>query len=175
VPIPEQIEAKKLADYLEVMTKAVFQAGASWAMIDNKWPAFKSAFANFDAKKIASFTDADMERLANDASIYRSRAKIEGTIANARTMIALDKEFGSFAKYLRSKSDYAALSKDIKKHFKYVGELSVYYFLFRVKEPVPHFEEWIETIEGDHPRMREMIDLARSKAPRNVSSMRQVH
>ncbi len=167
MPIPEQIEPKKLADYLEVMTKAVFQAGVSWAMIDNKWPAFKKAFAKFDPEKVASFTESDVERLLNDTSIFRSRAKIEGTIANAKTMIAMDREFGGFAEYLRSKNDYAALSKDIQRRFRYIGELSVYYFLFRVKEPVPKFEEWIGTIEGDHPRMREMIEQARSKAARS--------
>jgi hypothetical protein len=41
--------------------------------------------------------------------------------------------------------------------------MSVYYFLFRVGEPVPEFEDWIKTIEGDHPRMREMVEFHNSK------------
>ena len=161
--IPEQIDAKSLADYLEVMTRAVFQAGVSWAMVENKWPAFQKAFANFDAKKVAKFGDAQVEKLSNDASILRSRNKIVATVKNAQTLIELEKEFGDFQKYLRSKPSYAELSKDLRKRFKYMGEMNVYYFLFRVKEPVPDFETWIVTIEGEHPRMREMVELATKK------------
>jgi 3-methyladenine DNA glycosylase Tag len=161
--IPEQIDARTVDDYLEVMTKAVFQAGVSWAMVENKWPAFRKVFAGFSARDIAQFTDADIERLSNDASILRSRNKIAGTIKNAQTMVALEDEHGDFRKYLRSKLDYKALSKDLQKRFKYMGEMNCYYFLFRVKEPVPEFEAWIETIEGHHPRMREMVELGLKK------------
>jgi len=48
---PERINAKSLDDYLAVITRAVFQAGLRWALIDAKWPAFQNAFANFDTKK----------------------------------------------------------------------------------------------------------------------------
>jgi 3-methyladenine DNA glycosylase Tag len=161
--IPEQIDAKSLDDYLEVMTKAVFQAGVSWAMVENKWPAFRKAFAEFKARDVARFAEADIERLANDASILRSRNKIVGTIKNAQAMVALEDEYGDFRKYLHSKADYKSLSKDLQKRFKYMGELNCYYFLFRVKESVPEFEGWIQTIEGHHPRMREMVELALKK------------
>ncbi|MFT2628497.1 DNA-3-methyladenine glycosylase I, partial [Escherichia coli] len=69
------------------MTRAVFQAGVSWAMIENKWKNFQTAFDNFDADKVANYTDADIERLANDQGIFRSRAKITGTIANAKMLV----------------------------------------------------------------------------------------
>jgi 3-methyladenine DNA glycosylase Tag len=158
--IPLQIDAKSLDDYLEVITRAVFQAGVSWAMVENKWPAFRKAFANFDTRKVASFSEADIERLSNDASILRSRNKIVATVKNAQVLVALEDEYGDFRKYLHSKPDYADLSKDLRKRFKYMGEMNCYYFLFRVKEPVPEFEGWVKTIEGDHPRMREMVELA---------------
>jgi 3-methyladenine DNA glycosylase Tag len=163
--IPERIDAKSLADYLEIITKAIFQAGVSWKLVDSKWAAFREDFAGFDPKKIAAFTEADVERLMQDERILRSRKKIEGTIENARTILELEQQSKGFKNYLRSKSSYKELSADMRKRFKYMGELSVYYFLFRVKEPVPPFEEWITTIEGDHPRMREMIDLARETDP----------
>jgi 3-methyladenine DNA glycosylase Tag len=161
--IPEQIDPKGLSDYLEVMTKAVFQAGVSWALVDKKWDGFKRAFKNFDPSAIAAFNEEDIERLMSNEEILRSKNKITGTIKNATTMLALEKEFGTFNNYLRSKDTYAELSTDIRKRFKYVGELSVYYFLFRVKEPVPPFDDWITTIEGHHPRMKEMVDLAKEK------------
>lgn len=161
MPVPEQIDADRLADYLEIMTKAVFQAGVSWALIDKKWPSFRKAFADFEPTAVADFGEAEIERLCQDASILRSRNKIAGTIKNARTMLELEKEFGSFRDYLHTLPDYQAASKDLRKRFKYMGELNVYYFLFRVKEPVPPFEDWIKSIEGDHPRMREMVELSR--------------
>ena len=158
--IPEQIDATKLDDYLEVMTKAVFQAGASWTMVENKWKNFQAAFDNFDAHKVAKYTDADVERLVNDQGIFRSRAKIVGTIANATMLVQLDKEWHGFKQYLHSKKSYKELSADLKKRFKYMGDMNAYYFLFRVNEEVPDFEKWIVTIEGEHPRMREMVEAA---------------
>ena len=161
--IPEQIDVSSLNDYLEVMTMAVFQAGVRWADVHSRWPAFQECFENFDVKKVASFTEKDVDRLAENPGILRSRRKIAATITNAQTLLSLDKEFGGFANYLHSKEDYKELSKDIQKRFKYVGELSVYYLLFRVKEPVPPFEDWIQTIEGHHPRMAEMVKLAETR------------
>ena len=163
--IPERIKPQALSDYLEIMSKAVFQAGVSWKLIDNKWDAFREVFHGFDPVRVSAFTAADVERLMADERILRSRKKIEGTIKNATAIIELDKEFGSFDKYLRSKSEYKRLAADMRKRFKFMGDLNVYYFLFRIEQPVPNFEEWLTTIEGDHPRMREMVDLARETDP----------
>jgi 3-methyladenine DNA glycosylase Tag len=160
MPIAERINPTSLGDYLEVMTKAVFQAGLRWSLIDSKWPAFRKAFENFDAEKVAAFTDADVERLAQDEGIIRSAKKIEGTVQNARAMIEMERKFGSFQNYLRSFDSYEPLSADIRKRFAFMGEMSVYYFLFRVREQTPPFDEWITTIPGHHPRMREMVEHA---------------
>ena len=163
--IPERIRPQSLADYFEIMTRAVFQAGVSWKLVESKWEAFREVFANFDPQRVAAFEENDIDSLMQDSRILRSKKKIEGTIKNARTILDLEREFGGFKNYLRSKSSYEQLSADMRKRFKYVGELSVYYLLFRVNEKVPPFEEWITTVEGDHPRMKEMIDLARTKDP----------
>jgi len=165
MPIPERIEPKSLADYLDVLTKAVFQAGVSWKLIDDKWQAFREAFEDFDPSKVARFTEADVQRLMSDQRLVRSKKKIQATIHNARTLLELDRKHHGFRNYLHSKGSYEELSTDIRKRFKFVGELSVYYFLFRVNEKVPYFENWLTTIEGEHPRMREMIDLARQTDP----------
>lgn len=175
--IPERITPAKLGDYLAILTRAIFQAGLSWALIESKWEDFRAAFHDFDPERVASFSDAEIAWLAEESSIVRSRKKIEGTVANAQTMLALDREFDGFANYLRSFSSYDALRSDIRKRFKFVGDLSVYYFLFRVGEPVPPYAEWAKTVEGKHPRVREMLALggdltarqdlmkARKKAP----------
>lgn len=164
--IPEQITPTKLADYLEIMSKAIFQAGLRWSMIDAKWPDFLRAFDSFDPNIVANYGAKDVKRLSEDASIIRSPKKIEGTIENARLILALDAEFNGFENYLHSFETYEALGKDIKKRFKFMGELNVYYFLFRLKEPVPPFEAWITTIEGEHPRMREMVEHAEKSSTR---------
>jgi DNA-3-methyladenine glycosylase I len=71
-----------------------FQAGLSWATILRKRPAFRTAFRDFDPDLVASFTDADVERLMLDAGIVRNRLKIQATITNARATLALRDDGG---------------------------------------------------------------------------------
>ncbi len=77
-----------------------FQAGLSWSTILHKRPAFRAAFRHFEPDVVASFDAADMSRLLADESIVRNRAKIEATIGNARSLLALQASEGSFAAYL---------------------------------------------------------------------------
>src|SRR4029077_17097593 len=72
-----------------------FQAGLSWLTILNKRESFRSAFANFDAERIARFGARDVTRLLGDAGIVRHRGKIESTINNAQRVLALREECGS--------------------------------------------------------------------------------
>jgi len=76
------------------------QAGLSWYTILRKRAGYRAAFADFDASRVARFTPARVERLMNDASIVRNRAKIEATIGNAKCFLALQNERGSFCDYL---------------------------------------------------------------------------
>jgi hypothetical protein len=91
------------------------------------------------------------------------RRKVVATIANARALDAIDREYGGIPNYLRSFDGYDGLAADMRKRFAFMGEMNVWYFLFRVGEPVPPFEKWIETIRGEHPRMREMVLQARAQ------------
>jgi 3-methyladenine DNA glycosylase Tag len=161
--IPERIEPRGLADYLAVMSQAIFQAGLSWALIASKWDAYLRLFEGFDPTIVAAFGEGDIERLMADGGVVRTRKKLVATVDNARTMLALEREFGSMRAYLRSFESYEALAADLRKRFKFLGELSAYYFVFRVGERVPRFEDWEKTIPGDHPRMREMIAQARDR------------
>lgn len=156
--VPKKITPTKLGDYLEVMTRAVFQAGVSWAQIENSWPAYCDAFERWDIQKVATFKEKDVERLMQFPGVMHSKKKIVGTIKNANAIIAADREFNGFKNYLNSKSSFDELSKDMKKRFSFLGELSAYYFVFRVGGPVPDFDTWIKSIDGDHPRMREMVE-----------------
>ncbi len=76
------------------------QAGLSWITILRKRENYRKAFSDFDADKVAAFTDADVERLLQDAGIIRNRLKIKATISNAKLFLGIQKEFGSFSNYI---------------------------------------------------------------------------
>lgn len=76
------------------------QAGLSWITILRKRENYRKAFVGFNAQKIASFTEADIERLMLDPGIVRNRLKIQSTITNAQQFLAIQKEFGSFSDYM---------------------------------------------------------------------------
>jgi 3-methyladenine DNA glycosylase Tag len=142
---------------LAVITRAVMQAGMSWAFIEARWTDYLAAFENFDAGKVAAYGDTDVDRLMNAAGIIHSKSKIEGTIRNARALIELERQHGSIRAYQTSFPDYNAIRKDVKERFAFVGDLSTYYWLFRTGAPVPDLEEWMKFQDRDHPRMREMV------------------
>jgi 3-methyladenine DNA glycosylase Tag len=139
---PTKIKPSGTADYLEVLTKAVFQSGISWRVIDAKWPGFREAFAGFDPKKVSRFNEQDVDRLVADTRIVRNRRKIEATVDNAIEMLALEKEFGSMKAYLRSHAGFEETVADLRRRFRFVGDTGAYYFLHVVGERVPPHEEW---------------------------------
>jgi hypothetical protein len=160
--IPERLEPRDLSDYLAVLSRAIFQAGLSWKLIESKWDAYLRLFDGFDPVLVAAYGEDDVARIMADGGVVRTHKKIVATIENARTLLALDAAHGSFRTYLRSFPGYPELAADLRTRFRFLGDLSVYYFLFRVGEAVPRFEDWETTIPGDHPRMREMIAHARA-------------
>jgi 3-methyladenine DNA glycosylase Tag len=140
---PKQITPTNLSDYLQILSKVVFQSGMSWKVIDTKWPGFVEAFDGFDPAIVAAYSPDTLDALTADTRIIRNRRKIEATVANAQTLLELDHEFGGFGKYLKSKGgDFDALVRDMRKRFKFVGTFGAYYFLYVVGEPVPSHEEF---------------------------------
>jgi len=142
VAAPKQINPKSLADYLEVISKAAFQAGISWQVVESKWPGIKESFDNFDPAVIATYTGTKMADLLEDDRVIRNHLKLEAVVFNARRMLELDKQYKGFKKYLRSFGSYEELVKDLRKNFKFLGEMGAYYFLYVVGEKVPDWEEW---------------------------------
>jgi DNA-3-methyladenine glycosylase I len=142
---PTQIEPARLADYLDVLTRAVFQSGMSWRVVEAKWSGFRAAFADFDPATVAAFTDDDVERLAADTRIIRNRRKIEATITNAEALLALDAQPGGFVGWLRSRGEFDATVAALRSEFRFLGDMGAYYLLYVVQEPVPPHEEWMET------------------------------
>ena len=140
---PNRIPIEGANDYLEVLSKAVFQAGMSWKVVDAKWPGIKEAFRDFDVETVADLGESELDGLTNDTRVIRNRRKLEAVVQNARRLIELDSEFGGFQKYLRSHEDFAAVVKDLRKNFKFLGEVGCYFFLYAVGEEVPPHEEWM--------------------------------
>lgn len=107
------------------------QAGLSWTTILNKKENFYKAFKDFDIAKVARFNEKNIEQLLQNAGIIRNRLKIESTIANAKTILGLQKEFGSFKKWLdvnhpKTKEEWVKL---FKKTFRFTGGEIVNEFL----------------------------------------------
>ena len=70
----------------EALTLGVFEVGLSWSIVFGKREAFRKAFRGFDVARVAAMTERDVDRLVQDASIIRNRAKIQATFDNARAM-----------------------------------------------------------------------------------------
>lgn len=96
------------------------QAGLSWITILRKRENYREAFARFDPQKIAEFTEADVERLLQDPGIIRNRLKIKAAITNAKHFLEVQKEFGSFDRYLYS---FMPGNKPLKNNYKSLGDI----------------------------------------------------
>ena len=139
---PARIKPQSLGDYLEVMSKAVFQSGMSWRVVETKWPGIRDGFRGFDAQAVARMGEPDIDALATDTRVIRNRRKLEAVVSNANRMIELEAQHGTFRAYLRSQDSFAATVSDLRKQFKFLGETGSYFFLYVVGEPVPPYEEW---------------------------------
>lgn len=128
----------------EKLSLEAFQSGLSWRTILNKRDAFRAGFANFEIARVAAFTEADVDRLLQDAGIVRHRGKIEAVINNAARAQELIAEAGSIAAFVwryeaketalpqsRSTSpESEALSKALKKRgWRFVGPTTVFAFM----------------------------------------------
>lgn len=129
--------------YFEEMTTAVFRSGFSWDVIENKWPGFREAFADFDIDAVAAYDMHDFDRLVEDEAIVRNARKIQATIDNARAMQGVIEKHGSFHDYLRSLDGepYKQRAKTLADKFSYLGRTGTFTFLWFVGEEVPDWEE----------------------------------
>ena len=108
----------------EVMSLQVFQAGLTWRMILNKRDGFRSAFDNWSISTVAGFGPAEVESLRNDPGIIRNRLKIQATVDNARTVLSLQSEHGSFCNWfydVLEGTEYPAIQKTLRGMFKFMG------------------------------------------------------
>lgn len=143
IEVPPRITPSGDAGYLEELTKAIFRAGFSWRVVRQKWENFCRGFEGFELVKVASFGTEEITRLFNDTSIIRNKRKILATVDNARTMLDLSDEDGSFRNYLRSLDhlDYYQRVKLLTSEFRGLGRTGAFVFLHCVNEPTPSWQE----------------------------------
>jgi DNA-3-methyladenine glycosylase I len=132
----------------EFITLEGAQAGLSWNTILRRRDGYRAAFRDFDVAAVGAFDDAEVERILREGNIIRNRQKVVSTVANARAIVAVQREFGTFAEYVWSfvpngrpiRRDYKqlpattaesdALSKALKKRgFGFVGPTICYAFM----------------------------------------------
>ena len=144
VPLRDE---QKLFEFLVLET---FQAGLSWITVLRKRENFRKVLDNFDYKKIALYNEIKIAELLQDHGIIRNKLKVKATISNAVAFMKIQKEYGSFSKYIwgfvndkpiqnniKSMSEVKAtsatsdkLSKDLKKRgFKFVGPTMIYAYM----------------------------------------------
>jgi DNA-3-methyladenine glycosylase I len=132
----------------EALTLGVFEVGLSWAIVFGKRNAFRNAFRGFEVAKVAAMTAEDVDRLVQDASIIRNRAKIQATVDNARAMMSASPGLAALAESYeltrkrapRSLADLPtstpqaeAFAKELKAQgYRFVGPTSVYAFMQNV-------------------------------------------
>jgi len=110
------------------------QAGLSWETILKKEASFRAAYSNFHLQKVAAYTEVDRERLLANPGIIRNKLKVNAAIENAKTIVGLQKEYGSFEKWLehhhpKTKEEWVKL---FKKTFKFTGGEIVNEFLMSI-------------------------------------------
>ena len=138
---PPQITPKGPDDYLEQLSKPVFQACINWRVVNAKWPGIKKGFHDFKIERVARMSDREVDKLMKDESVIRARPKLNAVVHNASALLELERA-GGIKKHLRSFDDYEDLATDLKKRFKFVGDSGMYHFLWTVKQPVPEWRTW---------------------------------
>jgi len=132
----------------EALTLGVFEAGLSWSVVFGKRDAFRSAFHDFDPEQVAAMTESDIDRLVQDPSIIRNRAKIRATVENARAMRSASPSLAALARSYESTRERAprsvaelptstsqadAFARQLKAQgYRFVGPTSVYAFMQNV-------------------------------------------
>ncbi len=130
-------------EYFARLTKSVFTAGLNWSVVENKWPDFQKAFAEFSIPKVAKFSEKNVKTLMANTGIVRNEKKIQATIHNAGEFLKLQKEFGSVKKYIDSYGkDEEGLQSNVQSRFQHVGPMTARTFLWSSGCPLtPNKEE----------------------------------
>ena len=127
------------------MSKAVFNAGFSYQVVNNKWEDIKEVFYDFEPKIISNWTVDEISKALNSPKIIRNSRKVTAIVSNAKVFLDLLNKYRTFENYLKSfrEKPYEEKQKILSKQFKWLGPTGAHFFLWSIGEDAPPCEQII--------------------------------
>ncbi|NVM18660.1 MAG: DNA-3-methyladenine glycosylase I [Candidatus Lokiarchaeota archaeon] len=140
--IPPQRKPVDEKGYFEILSKAVFNAGFSYQVVNTKWECIKEVFEEFDPEIISNWTIDEISNALESPKIIRNAKKVKAIVSNAKIFLEIIKKQGSFEDYLKSfrEKSYEEKQQIIAKKFKWLGPTGAHFFLWSIGEKVPPCE-----------------------------------
>ena len=134
------------SDLLEALSGHVLAGGLSWRLVEGRWEALRAALADFDPGVLGALDGAAIERLMEAPGVIRNATKLEAVACNARSVLELAAEHGSFGAWLESLRDdrWEERMAALRARLSRVGERTAWRFLTGIGEPVPQPPPWEE-------------------------------
>ena len=141
--IPPRQKPNDEKGYFEILSKAVFNAGFSYQVVNRKWEGIMEIFHEFDPTIISDWTVDEIAEALESPKIIRNSNKVKAIVSNAKIILELLEKFGSFENYLKSFRDktYKEKQKILAKQFKWLGPTGAHFFLWSVGEDAPPCEQ----------------------------------
>ena len=144
--IPPQQKPDDEKGYFEILSKAVFNAGFSYQVVNTKWEGTKEVFKDFYPKIISNWTNDDIFDALESPKIIRNGKKVKAIVSNAKIFLELVEKHMSFDNYLKSfrNKTYEERQQIIAKQFKWLGPTGAHFFLWSIGEDAPPCEAVIK-------------------------------
>ncbi len=144
--IPPQEKPVDEKGYFEILSKAVFNAGFSYQVVNTKWEGIKEVFEEFNPKILSNWTIDEISDALESPKIIRNAKKVKAIVSNSKVFLELVEEYNSFENYLKSFRDktYEERQQIIAKQFKWLGPTGAHFFLWSIGEDAPPCEAVIK-------------------------------
>ena len=144
--IPPQQKPNNENGYFEILSKAVFNAGFSYQVVNTKWKGIKEVFNEFDPEILSNWTIDDISDAMESPKMIRNSRKVKAIVSNAKIFLELIDEHRSFENYLKSfrNKSYEEKQLILAKQFKWLGPTGAHFFLWSIGEDVPPCETVIK-------------------------------
>ncbi|MBY8988244.1 MAG: DNA-3-methyladenine glycosylase I, partial [Candidatus Lokiarchaeota archaeon] len=144
--IPPQQKPNNENGYFEILSKAVFNAGFSYQVVNTKWKGIKEVFNEFDPEILSNWTIDDISDAMESPKMIRNSRKVKAIVSNAKIFLELIDKHRSFENYLKSfrNKSYEEKQQILAKQFKWLGPTGAHFFLWSIGEDVPPCETVIK-------------------------------
>lgn len=144
--IPPRKKPRDDKGFFEILSKAVFNAGFSYQVVNSKWKDIREVFHDFDPEILSNWTIDEISFALESPKIIRNSKKVNAIISNSKIFLEIIGKFGSFENYLKSfrNKPYEEKQEVLSKRFKWLGPTGAHFFLWSVGEDAPPCEEIIK-------------------------------